>query len=110
MRLSWLPLHGPIRRISAALLLMGASVGLLTLFLQVSTPVRAAAITYGAALSGPAESPPNTSPGTGFTRVDFDPSAHTLRVQVGFAGLVAPTTASHIHACTATAGSGTAGV
>jgi CHRD domain len=111
MYMSWLLIHRRNGRIFPALLLLGSSLILLALFLPGgSTPARAAAITYAAALSGPAESPPNTSPGTGFTRVDFDPAAHTLRVQVGFAGLVAPTTASHIHACTATPGSGTAGV
>ena len=57
----------------------------------------ASPITFGAFLSGPAESPPNDSPGTGFTRVTIDPVAHTLSVSVDFSGLVAPTTASHIH-------------
>jgi hypothetical protein len=33
-----------------------------------------------------------------------------MQVQVSFSGLLAPTIASHIHACTATAGTGTAGV
>jgi plastocyanin len=73
-------------------------------------PARAAAVSYGARLSGPAESPPNTSPGTGFAQVDFDPAAHTLRVQVSFGGLQGPTTASHIHACTPTPRLETAGV
>jgi hypothetical protein len=60
----------------------------------------AAPMTFGAFLSGPAESPPNTSPGTGFTTVTIDPDAHTLSVSVDFSGLVAPTTASHIHIVT----------
>src|SRR5512133_1206432 len=49
-------------------------------------------------LSGAAESPTNTSPGTGFTIVTYDSTAHTLRVQVTFSDLSAGVTASHIHA------------
>jgi len=51
-----------------------------------------------ASLSGPAEATPNNSPGTGFTIVTYDSTAHTLRVQVTFSGLTAGVTASHIHA------------
>lgn len=61
-------------------------------------------------LSGPAEAPPNMSPGTGFSTVTYDNSAHTLRVQVTFSGLLAVTTASHIHSATAIPGEGIAGV
>src|SRR5207253_2130222 len=35
---------------------------------------------------------------------------NTMRVEVTFSGLLAPTTASHIHCCTALPGTGTAGV
>ncbi len=73
-------------------------------------PAHAAPITYVAALTGPAESPPNASPGVGFTIVELDMAAHTLHVTVNFSGLVAGTTASHIHACTTTPGAGTASV
>src|SRR5581483_2234973 len=65
---------------------------------------------YVADLSGPAESPPNASPGIGFAEVLFDNTAHTLRVQVTFSGLLGTTTASHIHSATALPGTGTAGV
>jgi len=58
---------------------------------------QAAVIVYEAALSGPNESPPNASPGTGFTTVRYDDLLHTLRVEVTFADLIANTTASHIH-------------
>lgn len=54
---------------------------------------------FTANLTGPNESPPNASPGTGFTSVDFDPALHTLRVNVTFSGLTGTTTASHIHCC-----------
>jgi hypothetical protein len=73
-------------------------------------PTSAAPIAFSALLSGPDESPPNASPGTGFSHVELDLAAHTLRVQVNFSGLVAPTTASHIHACTQQPGVGTASV
>ena len=54
-------------------------------------------IVYGAQLSGPNESPPNASPGTGFANVTIDDVLNTMRVQVVFANLVAGVTASHIH-------------
>ncbi len=65
---------------------------------------------YVVALSGPAESPPNASPATGTATVDIDAAAHTLELHVSFSGLIGTTTASHIHAATAVAGTGTAGV
>jgi hypothetical protein len=71
---------------------------------------QAASLPYAASLSGPAESPPNASPGTGFALVIYDTVAHTLHVNVTFSGLTTPTTASHIHATTAMPGTGTAGV
>jgi hypothetical protein len=67
-------------------------------------------ITYTARLNGPSEFPANASPGTGLARVVFDSIAHTLDVHVTFSGLLAPTTASHIHAATALPLTGTAGV
>lgn len=69
-----------------------------------------AIVSYTATLSGAAEAPPNASAGTGFTQVDIDVVAHTLRVQATFSGLTGNTTASHIHAATAAPGTGTAGV
>lgn len=65
---------------------------------------------YTAELSGPAESPPNASPGTGTATVIFNEAAHTMEVLASFAGLLGTTTASHIHAATALSGAGTAGV
>jgi hypothetical protein len=70
----------------------------------------AAILTYDAFLSGPAESPPNASPGTGFGEVVYNDVAHTLSVHVDFSGLTGTTTASHIHAATLLPGTGTAGV
>jgi hypothetical protein len=65
---------------------------------------------YDAFLSGPSESPPNASPGTGFATVDYNDAAHTLHVDISFSGLLGTTTASHIHSATASPGTGTAGV
>jgi CHRD domain-containing protein/PEP-CTERM motif-containing protein len=67
-------------------------------------------IVLTASLSGPAESPPNASPGTGSAIVTIDTVAQTLRVQVTFSGLTGTTTASHIHSATAVPFVGTAGV
>lgn len=65
---------------------------------------------YNATLSGPNESPPNTSLGTGVATVTIDDVLNTMRVQVTFEGLTSATTASHIHAATPTPFTGTAGV
>lgn len=70
----------------------------------------AAILTYTANLDGLSESPPNVSPGTGFTTVTHDTVLHTMRVQASFSGLLGTTTASHIHGATAIAFAGTAGV
>ena len=70
----------------------------------------AAPVSYIAFLDGISEAPPNNSPGTGFTRVDLDIVAHTMRVRADFSGLVAGVTAAHIHTPTPAPGSGTAGV
>ena len=67
-------------------------------------------VTFQAALSGPAESPPNASLGTGFAEVTFDLTAHTMTVHVVFSGLTGTTTRSHIHCCTTAPFTGTAGV
>lgn len=90
------------RRLSIAMLaivLMGVSRG-----------SDAAFLSYNAVLTGPSEATPNASPGFGTAVIDFDTTANTLRVRVSFTGLTGTTTASHIHAATATPGTGTAGV
>ena len=81
-------------------------------------PAAAVTVTYVASLSGPAESPPNSSLGTGSATVIVDTTASTMEVIVSFSGLNtltgagAPsgTTASHIHCCTASPGLLNAGV
>jgi hypothetical protein len=67
-------------------------------------------ITFVANLRGPSEAPPYASPGTGFAQVDFDIWAHQMRVRVSYTGLVANSTASHIHAPTASPGTGSAAI
>lgn len=70
----------------------------------------AAIISYQTSLSGPNESPPNASPGTGTATLDYDNVAHTYSMTISFSGLLGTTTASHTHAATASPGAGTAGV
>lgn len=84
--------------IASALLLCGAG------------PASAALIVYHAKLNGAAEAPPNASPATGTATVSYDDVAHTLRVEASFSGLLGNTTAAHIHCCTATPFTATAGV
>ena len=93
----------PVRtRIFSALLIV-------TLLAQ-ATVSRGMLFHYGVTLSGPNESPANASPAVGAGSADYDSTAHTLQLQVTFSGLTGGVTASHIHAATATAGSGTSGV
>jgi len=74
-------------------------------------PAYAGTITYVTNLSGANESPlPINSPGTGNAIVTIDTVAQTMAVNVVFSGLTTPTTASHIHCCTTTPFTGTAGV
>jgi len=71
---------------------------------------QAALLQYSVSLDGPSESPANASPGIGSGTVNYDDVAHTLQLQVSFSGLTGTTTASHIHAPTASPFSGTANV
>ena len=72
--------------------------------LCMGTSVFAGPITYTAVLSGANENPANASPGTGFATVVLDTAAHTLSIDVTFAGLGSPVTAAHIHCCIAAPG------
>ena len=79
--------------------------------LLVAGSLFAGPITYTVIMTGPGESPPNGSPGTGSAVIVIDTTANTLNiVSDTFSGLTAGTTASHIHCCTASPGSGAAGV
>ncbi len=83
---------------------------LFAVVLLCATVASATTLGYQAILTGPGESPPNASPGLGTALISYDSTAHTLTVDVLFAGLVGTVTASHIHCCTLTPGTGTAGV
>jgi hypothetical protein len=84
---------------------------LMALLAVFATPAAlAGVITYTTALSGAAEAPPNASPGTGNAVLSIDDTALTMTLQVTFDGLLAPTTAAHIHCCTVPPGTGNAGV
>jgi len=83
---------------------------LCTVMFGVSQRAHAVPVFFGTVLSGPAESPPNMSPGTGIGTITIDTATHMLRVQVTFSGLIGTTTASHIHSATAVPGTGLAGV
>jgi hypothetical protein len=67
-------------------------------------------IQYSASLSGLNESPVNASPGTGTALVTIDDVLNTMTLNVTFSGLLGTTTAAHIHCCTTTPMTGTAGV
>ena len=69
----------PIR----ALLLLAAA-----LMIAAAVPASATVLHYNCLLSGPAESPPNASPGTGGAEVTIDNVANTMRVQCTLLGRV----------------------
>jgi|KBSSwiStaDraftv2_1062776.scaffolds.fasta_scaffold37583_3 hypothetical protein len=73
-------------------------------------PARAAVITYQAFLSGANEVAPNNSPATGVAIVIVDDIANLIRIETTFTGLTTNDVAAHIHCCTATPGTGAAGV
>lgn len=83
---------------------------IVALALGAGTAAHAAVVSYLAFLDGASESPSVSTPGIGTAQVDVDAVAHTMRVRASFTGLLGTTTASHIHAATAVAGAGTAGV
>lgn len=57
--------------------------------------------TYRSTMSGPSEAPPNNSPGAAIATIVLDRAAMTLRFSVQLFNLVAPSTAGHLHCCTA---------
>ena len=99
-----------MKKIYSRLLLMAIKKTLLLLIVFFGASYVSSGQIYWVSLSGPAEAPPNNSPGTGKALITIDAVANTMRVQTTFSGLVAGVTASHIHAPTAVAGTGTAGV
>ncbi len=77
-------------------------------FALVSTNAFGSVITFSGSLSNAGEN--SNSPGAGFATVIWETVANTMEVQVSFSGLTSPTTASHIHCCTAAPLTGSVGV
>jgi len=75
-----------------------------------ATPSYAAIFNYIATLNGLNEAPSNGSPGVGSALVQIDDVANTMAISATFSGLIGTVTASHIHAATAIALTGTVGV
>jgi CHRD domain-containing protein/PEP-CTERM motif-containing protein len=73
----------------------------ISLLLVTAPAVDAAPVEFFAILSGAAEIPANSSPGTGSAHVIFDPDANTLIVEAMFSGLLGNVTDAHIHCCAA---------
>src|ERR1700752_1862619 len=74
-------------------------VGLVVAVLMLSPVARADQLVFTTTLTGAQEVPPTGSPGIGSALVTLDTVTNMLTVNVGFAGLVSPTIASHIHCC-----------
>ena len=68
---------------------------------------QASLITYRAALTA---EPPAVSSGTGSVVLSYDPATFALRIQTTFSNLTTGVTVAHIHCCTSSAYTGTAGV
>ncbi|THC46693.1 CHRD domain-containing protein [Massilia sp. Mn16-1_5] len=81
-----------------------------SLLLLCTSAAHAGLIRYTTTLNGANEATPNASPATGQANVVIDDVAGTMTVNATFSGLLAPTTASHIHCCTAVPGVGAVGV
>ena len=67
-------------------------------------------IVYNVNKSGANEAQPNVSPGVGGGTVTIDTTANTMAFNVSFSGLTGTTSNAHIHAATAVANTGIAGV
>jgi hypothetical protein len=75
---------------------------------SVTLAAPASAQQWIARFSGTTETPPNTSPGTGFSLVTL--TGNSMRVQASWSGLLGTTTVAHIHCCTTAPNTGPAGV
>ena len=62
-------------------------------------PAHAIPVPLSTTLSGANEVPPVVSPGTGQVLASLDAAANTLFLNVTFSGLLANTSAAHIHCC-----------
>lgn len=78
---------GRTSRVALALMLSGAAI----------SPASATIYVFHGNPTGSQEVPPNASPGSGSVTVVWDDVAHTMAINAFFTGLLAPTSASHIH-------------
>lgn len=74
----------------------------LAAILVIALPARAALLNFHVNLSGANEVPPSGSPATGFADLTLDTATNDLSGHIVFSGLLANTTAAHIHCCLAT--------
>lgn len=75
-----------------------------------TTMAQATITTYNVTMNGASESPANASPGVGSGTITLDDALFQMGMNFSFSGLSGNTTAAHIHAATAVAFAGTAGV
>ena len=79
--------------------------------MMAASPAIAATTTFSVTLNGASEATPNASPAMGLGLVTFNDVALTMTVNELYFGLTGgPVTGSHLHCCTAVAGTGTAPV
>ncbi len=79
--------------------------------LLIALPARATLLNFHVNLSGANEVPPTPSPATGFADLTLDTITNDLTGHIEFSGLLAGTSAAHIHCCLDTPfGPGNAGV
>jgi len=94
-----------VQRINAAILAF-----VVVAVLGVAAPLGATVHKFETFLDGVTAAPPNASPGTGFSMVEYDDVAQTLKVTAQFQDLIGTTTVAHIHAPTAEPFTGSVGV
>src|SRR6266568_1542932 len=84
--------RGRMRALTLLLALMAAP-------MLAALPAHAIPVPLSTTLSGANEVPPIVSPGTGQVRATLDAAANSLFLNVTFSGLLANTSAAHIHCC-----------
>jgi hypothetical protein len=72
---------------------------LIATLMLAAPPTHAVPVPLSTTLSGANEVPPVATPGTGQALAILDAAANTLFLNVTFSGLVANTSAAHIHCC-----------
>ena len=75
---------------------IAATIAAAALALSVASAV-AETIKYSAVLTGPAETPPTDSKGTGTVSATYDTETRTLTWTIDYSGLTGPAVAAHFH-------------